>query len=123
MSLIRQTHPPDNPPAWLFKTVRHKAMNLARSEIRRAQHQQQAAAGRDAWFDESHDRQIVAEELEAALAQLPSLQRQIVVMHVWGELTFEQIAEVVEQSASTTHRHYHRALGTMSEMLGENQEA
>ena len=44
-------------------------------------------------------------------------------MHVWGELTFEQIAEVVEQSASTAHRNYHRALDVLSEMLGETQKA
>ena len=123
MSLLRQTRAPDNLPGWLFKTVRRKAMNLARSETRRARHQLEAATSRDPWFEDSHDRRIVAEELEAALARLPSLQRQIVVMHVWGELTFEQIAEVVEQSASTAHRIYHRALEAMSEMLGEDQGA
>jgi RNA polymerase sigma factor (sigma-70 family) len=123
MSLLCQNPPPDNPPAWLFTTLRHKAMNLARSERRRAQYQQQAAVCRDSWFEDSQDRRIVAEEVEAALAQLPSLQRQIVVTHVWGELTFEQIAEVVEQSASSVHRHYHRALDAMSEMLGEKSRS
>ena len=122
MDLLRQSPTPDNPPAWLFKTVRRKAMNLARSESRRAKHQQQAAARRDSWFEDSHDRRIVVEEVETALAQLPSLERQIVVARVWGELTFDQIAEVVEKSASSVHRHFHRALEVMSEMLGEESK-
>ena len=65
----------------------------------------------------------MAEELEAALDELPDLQRQIVVMHVWGELTFEQIADVVQQSSSTVHRYYHRALNAMSEKLGEKTQS
>lgn len=122
MDLLRQRPAPDNPPAWLFKTVRRKALNLARSESRRATHQQQAALRREPWFEDAHDRRIVVEEVEAALAQLPSLERQIVVARVWGELTFDQIAEVVDKSASSVHRHFHGALEIMAELLGEKTE-
>lgn len=98
-------------------------MNLTRSESRRAKYQQQAAERRDPWFEDSPDRRIVAEEVETALARLPSLERQIVVARVWGELTFDQISQVVDKSPSSIHRHYHRALDAMSEMLGEKSNS
>lgn len=40
--LLRQNPPPDHPVAWLYKTVRRRAMNLARAETRRAKHHRQA---------------------------------------------------------------------------------
>ena len=97
-------------------------MNLARSESRRAKYQQRAAERSEPWFVDSHDCRIVADEVETALARLSDLERQIVVARVWGQLTFDQIAELVDRSASSTHRHYHRALHVMSEMLGEKPE-
>ena len=43
-------------------------------------------------------------ELEPMLAELPRLEREIVVARIWGELSFEQIAELVERSTSAVHR-------------------
>lgn len=119
LDLIHESKPPEVPVAWLFKVVKRKAMNLARAEQRRSKYQQDASQPEDAWFDARHDQRLVAEEVETALTKLSDVERQIVVSRIWGELAFERIAELVDMSSSAVHRHFHRALGTMSSLLSE----
>ena len=46
---------------------------------------------------------IDARAAEHALQSLTSENRQLVVMRIWGELTFAEIAGVMELSESTVH--------------------
>jgi RNA polymerase sigma-70 factor (ECF subfamily) len=94
-------------------------MNLARAEQRHLKYQQNASQPKDAWFNVPHDQRLVAEDVETALTKLSDVERQIVISRIWGELTFQQIAELVDMSSSAVHRHFHRALDTMSSLLGE----
>jgi RNA polymerase sigma-70 factor (ECF subfamily) len=110
VDLLRLDAAPDHPVAWLFTTIRRRAMNLARAEQRRDRHQREAAAQRPAWFVEQREAPFEPGELEGWLQVLPQLEREIVVAHVWGGLTFQQIAELVDSTASTAHRKYQRAL-------------
>ena len=61
---------------------------------------------------------IDPESAQAALAALSIDQREVIVAHLWGGLSFEQIAEVAGRSASTAHRLYHAGLSTLRERLG-----
>jgi RNA polymerase sigma-70 factor (ECF subfamily) len=117
IELLRQEPMPDSPIAWLFKTVRRRAMNLARGERRRAEHQRRASEQRATWFADAADAEFDSEEIEEMLEQLPSLEREIVVARIWGELPFEQIAELVTISSSAAHRRYHKALSLLGEMM------
>lgn len=108
--LVQLNSPPRDVPAWLFKAVRFKAINLARAERRRHGYQIQSALERDPWFESRHETQAQARELESMLSQLPDLQREIVVAKVWGGLTFGQIADLTSKPPSTVHRLYLRAL-------------
>ena len=42
----------------------------------------------------------------AALAELSDDEREVIVAHIWGGLTFAQIAEVTGLPSSTAHRRY-----------------
>ncbi len=108
--LVQLNSPPRDVPAWLFKAVRFKAINLARAERRRHGYQSQSALERDHWFESRHETQAQARELESMLSQLPDLEREIVVAKVWGGLTFVQIADLTSKPTSTVHRLYLRAL-------------
>lgn len=110
IDLLRQTQTPDQPVAWLYKTVRRRAMNLARSEQRRAERQQEASRQRPSWFLPSDDATHEPIDMQTTLARLPRLEREIVVARIWGELSFDQIAELVERSTSSVHRRYQRTL-------------
>lgn len=119
IDLLRQSPPPHEPIAWLFTTIRRRAMNLARSEQRRVRHQRAAAAGRATWFVRAEDAPFEPGELERLLGQLPPLEREIVVSRVWGELSFEQVAALVGSSSSAVHRRYQRALARLGDMLNK----
>jgi RNA polymerase sigma-70 factor (ECF subfamily) len=121
IDLLRQTSVPDHPVAWLYKTVRRRAMNLARAERRRVKHHRQAGEQRASWFLPKDGLEEPA-DVEALLRRLPPLEREIVVARVWGELSFVQIADLVDRSISSVHRRYQRALAELGRMMNTQLE-
>jgi RNA polymerase sigma-70 factor (ECF subfamily) len=122
IDLLRQSPAPNYPVAWLYKTVRRRATNLARAEQRRAKHQRRAGEQRKPWFlppDNVWDDTV---DLESLLTKLPRLEREIVVARVWGELSFGQIADLVNRSTSSVHRRYQRALVQLGQMMNKQHE-
>jgi RNA polymerase sigma factor (sigma-70 family) len=112
---------PTNPAAWLFRTVRNGAVDASRAAGRRRRYESQAAADSTAWFDPTEDSGaggVDPDEAEHALAGLPIEEREVIVAHLWGGLTFEQIAEISGTSSSTAHRLYNRGLAVLRERLG-----
>jgi RNA polymerase sigma-70 factor (ECF subfamily) len=117
--------PPENPAAWLFRVVRNAAITASVAARRRRRHEASASEGRP-WFSSSEGQGTGASSGSAVdpetaaieLAALPLEQREVIVAHLWGGLTFEQIAEVAGSSSSTTHRLYQSGLKTLRERLG-----
>jgi RNA polymerase sigma factor (sigma-70 family) len=122
VKLAAQAATPLNPAAWLFRTVRNGAINAGIAKRRRRRHEAEAAAGVPAWFETGPTARSGAivdpESAQAALAVLPIEQREVIVAHLWGGLTFDQIAELVGFSTSSTHRLYHAGLIALREYLG-----
>jgi RNA polymerase sigma-70 factor (ECF subfamily) len=117
--LARQEECPGDPAAWLFRVVRNGAISAGRAESRRRRHEQVASAAARGWFEDEADAMIDAQAAADALAQVPLDEREIIVAHVWGGLTFGQIAELFESSSSTVHRKYQAGLVALRELLGE----
>ena len=122
VDLLQLEVPPDDMVAWLFTTVRRRAHNIARTEIRTASRHAAASRTRQAWFEADEDRRIVAAEIERSLESLPDLERQIVVARIWGELSFEQIGQIVDKSSSSTHRRYKHALSLLADVMSEHSK-
>jgi RNA polymerase sigma-70 factor (ECF subfamily) len=120
IDLLRQDPIPYHIVGWLYVTVRRRAMNLARAEERRLKHHRQAGEQKESWFVPAGDSLDDPFDLEMHLAQLPRLEREIVVARVWGDLSYEQIAELVEQSTSSVHRRYQQALAELGRMMNKN---
>lgn len=118
VELARQASVPDHAVAWLYRVVKHRALNVARGERRRRERESRVAHERlvvrnsTAAFDRG-DALAVAEALERLVDQ----QRETVVMRVWGGLTFDEIAEALAVSTSTAHRVYQQALSQLREHL------
>ena len=108
VELARRATAPQNLRAWLFRVVKHRALNLARSTQRRHKRENQAAKERDdilrmesASPVNSHDRSI---HVSDALERLEADERELVVMRVWGGLSYEEIATTLAISTSAAHR-------------------
>lgn len=119
LKLVGQRKSPDNPVAWLYRVVRNAGISAARSAQRRRHHENLAASRAPSWFIPSEVGGLDVESATAALRDLPLEQREIIVAHLWGGLTFEQVGKIVECSSSTAHRRYLEGLVTLREKLGK----
>ena len=105
---------PTNSAAWLFAAVRRRAISRARGERLRQRHEQEAGG---CWFQWRRDREVAAEAATEALAELPLVDREIVIAHLWGRLTFAEIAPLVGTSHSTAQRKFEAAINRLQEKL------
>jgi RNA polymerase sigma factor (sigma-70 family) len=117
IKLAAQYTPLDNCTAWLYRVVRNGALTAARAAKRRRHYESAAAAHASTWFLPSDFVGLDGEAATVALAALPLEQRETIVTHLWGGLTFEQIGELCGVSASTAHRRYLAALTALRERL------
>ena len=120
IELAKQTKMPTEPVAWLYRAVKFRAMNLHRSERRRQQREQIAADQREPFFVQDPTNDIDASAVESALDRLADCNREIVVARIWGELSFEQIADLTNLSSSSVHRHYRASLKEMKQYLDDS---
>lgn len=109
----------DNPLPLLYLTTRSSAIDLVRSRDRRASRETAAAAGSDGlcWFDSKLETAERDRAIEAALKALPMEQREVVVMKVWGELTFAEIASALDIPQNTAASRYRYALERLAEAI------
>jgi RNA polymerase sigma-70 factor, ECF subfamily len=116
-----QRHLPGDPTALLITSIRRAALDHARRQARRVAREEKAGDGlaeRESLFEpppgDTADRRV---ELEAALERLPVVQREVLVLKIWNELTFEQIAATLEIPANTAASRYRYALAALREQL------
>jgi RNA polymerase sigma-70 factor (ECF subfamily) len=118
LKLATQAKPPEHPVAWLYCVVRNAAISAGRACQRRLKHESRAAAQTPTWFIPAENAGLDGETATAALRDLPVIQREVIVAHIWGGLTFEQIASLTGTSASTAYRWYVAGLSVLRERLG-----
>ena len=119
VELARQATVPQNMRAWLYRVVKHRALNTARSARRRREREQRVAklrAGSSPTPAGAEDHLARWDVLEA-LERLAPDEREIVVMRIWGSLNYVEIATALSLSTSTAHRKYHRALESLQKHL------
>ncbi|MBI1324740.1 sigma-70 family RNA polymerase sigma factor [bacterium] len=109
---------PENPVAWLFRVVRNGAVNAGIASRRRKRHEEAAAANGPAWFQPDAGSEFDPDIVQVTLASLPIEQREVIVAHLWGGLSFQEIAELVHTSRSSVHRRYQAGIVTLRELMG-----
>ena len=116
----RSRHRVAEPVAYLYACVKRCALDWQRGRGRQIR-REQAVARPEAEgpftgpMEESERRAAIA----SALRGLPEDQREVLVMKVWGALTFAQIAQVLQVSANTAASRYRYALAKLREQLAE----
>ncbi len=105
--------------AQLFAMVRRAGLDLARRRSRREKREQVAFLDgeRVAWFSPESFCDAREGEIQSALARLASEQREVVVLKIWGELTFEQIGRSLDISPNTAASRYRYALEALRRTL------
>ncbi len=76
-----------------------------------------------AWFHPPDRDYSVEQNLRASLSALPDGQREIVVLHLWGELTFAQISELLGVSPKTAASRYRYALAKLRDAMVTKEDS
>jgi RNA polymerase sigma-70 factor (ECF subfamily) len=108
----------ENPWSYLLKMVRNESLMIMRRRKR--------------WFSidnlcdlltqrrvDEVQREEVYREIWLALRRLPVIQSEVVVLKIWEEMTFAEIADVLDVTPSTAASRYRYGLGKLSVMLRE----
>src|SRR6266436_89684 len=104
--------------ALLYAAVRSIALDFIRRDKRRARREASAFAEAEPaiepqfeWEDE------IQSALAAAVGSLPHDQREVLVLKIWNELTFNEIAGALGISQNTAASRYRYALGNLKKSL------
>ena len=69
------------------------------------------------WFEAPPTFDEMGLALQSAIVALPEEQREVLVLRVWGGLTFEQVAQTLGISPNTAASRHRYALGRLRELL------
>ena len=118
----RSRHRVADPVAYVYTCVRRCALEWLRRRRRRTRREQAVArpeAAGDSLFDCPVEHEERRAAIESALHQLPEAQREVLVLKIWGELSFPQIAAALEMSANTAASRYRYALAKLREEFAQ----
>jgi RNA polymerase sigma-70 factor (ECF subfamily) len=101
----------DEPKAYLYRAVRNTVLNGIKVRDRNTELKDEP------WFlapDGNREEEL---SIRAALNELANEQRELVIMHVWGGLTFAEIADLLGISINTATSRYRYALANLREYM------
>ncbi len=116
--LVRQAAAPHNPVGWIYRVVRNRAINAARSRGRQSRREAATATCGEPWFEATDGDRLDAVAATDALKHLPIEEREVIIARLWGGLSFEEISLTSGNSLSTVYRCYQRGLAALRERLG-----
>ena len=107
--------------AGAFTQIRRAAVDQARRNIRRANRENRAmeldGTTDSVWFQDSLEQDERSQQIEAAIQSLPDYYKEVIILKIWGELTFEQIAETLDIPMNTAASRYRYALEKLRRTL------
>src|ERR1700746_4098930 len=92
IGLTRRAEPPLRPEHYCVRSYRNRALNYRRSLWRRVAREFESQR----WFERSSSETSGEQAAMEALAQLPQPQREVIVLKIWHEYTFEEIGVLLE---------------------------
>jgi RNA polymerase sigma-70 factor (ECF subfamily) len=99
------------PAPYLYRAVRNTALNALRHRTREVELQ-------DGWLDAPSGMEETAVELQSALQVLPEEQREVIVLHLWGPMSFEEIGAALGVSPNTAASRYRYGLSKLRQQFG-----
>jgi RNA polymerase sigma factor (sigma-70 family) len=111
LEMLGKISMPDEPRPYLFRAIRNRALNSRRASERLT------ALDHHEWLVKTEATMQAAIAIEKAMRELSPEQREVVVMKVWGEMTLEEMAKVLEIPVNTVASRYRYALAKLREQL------
>lgn len=103
--------------AYVYRIARNEAYRL----ISRRKRDQKTQGTTESWLivnESNKEPSDLAEQLQAALAQLPQPQREVIVMKIYGQKTFLEISGLLGLSQDTAASRYRYGIEKLQNLLG-----
>ena len=113
IALMQMPEFPREPEHYCLRSFRNRALNHKRSLWRRLTRELESTR----WFEKSPGENPAERAAMNCLAQLPSEQREAVVLKIWNQLTFEEIGGLLEISPNTAAGRYRYGLQKIKAQL------
>jgi RNA polymerase sigma-70 factor (ECF subfamily) len=108
------------PAGYLFACVKHVALDWQRGRRRQLRREEATArAEAEPLLAVPIEQDERRARVEAALRTLPENQAEVLVLRIWGGLTFSQIAAALDVPENTAASRYRYALARLREQLAE----
>jgi RNA polymerase sigma-70 factor, ECF subfamily len=99
---------------YLFRAVRNTAISLGGQNSRNVALEDETGGQ---WFEAPIDLMHWSAKLESAIRELPVEQSEVLTMKIWGEMTFDEIATVLEVPMNTVASRYRYAIAKLRELM------
>lgn len=101
--------------ALVFATIRRRAIDLARSMDRRKIREIDFGSHGSDLFCPDFSANDVRHQLASAVGALPDLLQEVMILRIWGDLTFPAIAKLMNIPIATATSRYRYALERLRE--------
>jgi len=119
VALLQRPQPPTQPERYCVRSFRNRALNCRRSLWRRLTRELESRR----WFEREADETPQERAAMRCLAELPVDQREVIVLKIWHQYTFEELGELLELSPNTVAGRYRYGLQKLRACLkGETYE-
>jgi RNA polymerase sigma-70 factor, ECF subfamily len=106
VALLKLARQPEEPVHYCLRAFRNRALNYHRSLWRRLTRELESVR----WFERRADSTEAEEEAMKCLAGLPPEQREVIVLKIWHEMTFDAIGRLFDVSPNTIAGRYRYGL-------------
>lgn len=98
----------------VYVTLRRRAVDLARRTDRRTAREEASTEGTAmCWFDDHIEKQETARAIDQAMKRMSEKFREVVILKIWSDLTFAQIAETLNIPLNTAASRYRYGLESL----------
>ncbi len=119
LALMQKPAPPEEPEHYCVRSFRNRALNYRRGLWRRLTRELESHR----WFERAAAETHHERAAMHCLATLPAEQREVIVLKIWHEYTFEEISRLLDVSANTVAGRYRYGLQKLRACLkGEDYE-
>jgi RNA polymerase sigma-70 factor (ECF subfamily) len=96
------------PVPYLYRAIRNASLNQVRNRSREANLD-------DGWLESPVGMSETGFELQSVVAELPEEQREVIVLHIWAGMTFDEIGAALDISSNTAASRYRYGLSKLKE--------
>jgi RNA polymerase sigma-70 factor (ECF subfamily) len=115
VALLARDEPPEKPAHYALRSFRNRALNYHRSLWRRLAREFESAR----WFEPSAAASPGEDAAMHCLESLPAPQREVIVLKIWHQHTFEEIAQLTGGSPNTVAGRYRYGMEKLRACLKE----